>query len=177
MKWHCQPAGDTVGPYSSQFQVIPTFLGAQPIGQQLSSYAAGEDFMTDEVTFQLVQNGIDSGATVHLDPSLRYITTGRDLGSFTRVDLLFQAYFTAFLVLATIQARANPGNPYVGSSKQNGFGTFGGPDIAATLAAAARHALNSVWYHVVHLRHRPYSQKFAVSLTKIDGTVATITNQ
>ena len=53
----------------------------------------------------------------------------------------------------------NPGNPYVGSTKQNGFGTFGGPDVAATLTAVARLALNSVWYQkwAIHLRHRPES--------------------
>ena len=73
--------------------------------------------------------------------------------------MLFQAYFTAYLVLGTLGAPVNPGNPYVGSTKQNGFGTFGGPDFAATLTAAARLALNSVWYQKwwIHLRHRPES--------------------
>ena len=53
----------------------------------------------------------------------------------------------------------NPGNPYVGSTKQNGFGTFGGPDFAATVCAVARPSLNSVWYQkwLLHLRHRPES--------------------
>ena len=63
------------------------------------------------------------------------------------------------LVLGGMGAPLNPGNPYNGSTKQNGFGTFGGPDIAATLGAAARLALNSVWYQKwwIHLRHRPES--------------------
>ena len=54
-------------------------------------------------------------------------------------------------------APLNPGNPYIGSNKQNGFGTMGQPDIAATLTAVAREALNAVWYQkwFVHLRHRP----------------------
>ena len=60
------------------------------------------------------------------------------MGAFTRVDVLFQAYFVAFLVCATMGVPRNPGNPYVASTKQNGFGTFGPPDIAATLAAFAR---------------------------------------
>jgi hypothetical protein len=73
--------------------------------------------------------------------------------------VLFQAYFVASLVLGTLHAPFNPGNPYVGSTKQNGFGTFGGPDVAATLTAVARLALNSVWYQKwwIHLRHRPES--------------------
>jgi hypothetical protein len=53
----------------------------------------------------------------------------------------------------------NPGNPYADSRTQNGFGTFGQPDFAATVAAIAGFALNCVWYHkwYVHLRHRPES--------------------
>ncbi len=71
----------------------------------------------------------------------------------------YQTFFTAYLVLGTLGAPVNPGNPYAGATKQNGFGTFGGPDFAATMAAAARLALNSVWYQKwwIHLRHRPES--------------------
>ena len=151
--------GDTIGPYGSQLMLLPTFLGSQAIDQKLNSYLAGQDFMTDPLTYQQVQNGIDTGAVLQFDPVPRYVTSGRDWGTFTRQDVLFQAYFVAFLVLNTIRAPLNPGNPYVGSTKQNGFGTFGGPDIAATITAVARVALNSVWYQkwLVHLRHRPES--------------------
>ncbi|HEY2710949.1 MAG TPA: vanadium-dependent haloperoxidase [Chthoniobacterales bacterium] len=149
--------GDTVGPYLSQFMLQPTFLGSQSIDQKLNSYLAGQDFMTDPITYQQVQNGIGTGQTVVTDPVPRYITSGRDLGTLTRQDVLFQEYFVAFLILAFIGAPVNPGNPYVGSTKQNGFGTFGGPDIAGTLCGVARHALNNCWYQKwwIHLRHRP----------------------
>ena len=151
--------GDTLGPYLSQLYLQPTFLGTQPISQQHVTFLPGVDFMTDPVTFQQVQNGIDTGVQLQFDPVLRYLHDGRSLGSFTHVDVLYQAYFVASLVLATMGAPVNPGNPYVGSTKQNGFGTFGGPDIAATLTTAARLALNSVWYQKwwIHLRHRPES--------------------
>ena len=63
------------------------------------------------------------------------------------MDVLFQAYLSPSLCCGTVGVPdSNPGNPYVGSTKQNGFGTFGGPDFAATLCAVARPALNSVWY-------------------------------
>ena len=151
--------GDTVGPYISQFYITPTFMGAQPIAQQMLSFVQGVDFMTDPVTFLQVQNGIDSGASVQFDPQPRYLHDGRGLTSFTHVDVLFQTFFTAYLVLGTMGAPVNPGNPYASSTKQNGFGTFGGPDFAATLATAARAALNNVWYQKwwIHLRHRPES--------------------
>src|SRR5438105_7028914 len=151
--------GETVGPYMSQLHLIPTYFGAQPISQQLVTYLANGDYLNDATTFQQVQNGIDTGLRNQFDPELRYLHNGRDLGAYTHLDVLFQAYFVAFLVLNTIGAPRNPGNPYVGSTKQNGFGTFGGPDVAGSLTAIARPALNSVWYQKwpIHLRHRPES--------------------
>ncbi|HEY1769743.1 MAG TPA: vanadium-dependent haloperoxidase [Chthoniobacterales bacterium] len=151
--------GDTVGPFLSQFYITPTYFGAQPMPQQLVTYLAGIDYMTDPTTFQQVQNGIDTGLRDQVDPQLRYLHDGRGLNAFTHQDVLYQTFFTAYLVLGTLGAPANPGNPYVGSRTQNGFGTFGGPDVAATFAEMARVALNSVWYQkwFVHLRHRPES--------------------
>lgn len=149
--------GDTLGPYVSQFYLQPTFLGVQPITQQLVTFAPEIDFMTDPITYEQVQNGIDSGVPLQFDPQYRYMHDGRGMNSFTHVDVLYQTFFTAYLVLGTLSAPINPGNPYAGAVKQNGFGTFGGPDIAASIATAARHALNSVWYQKwwLHLRHRP----------------------
>jgi len=84
------------------------------------------------------------------------------------VDVLYQAYFTAFLVLAGINAPLNPGNPYNNSKTENGFGTFGGPDFAATLGEVATKALNAVWYQkwFVHLRPRPEAIGGLVHLIK-----------
>jgi len=151
--------GENLGPYVSQFMLMPTSFGAQPISQQLTTYVNGIDYMTDADTFQKIQNGIDTGLQIQIDPILRYLDNGRDLGAYTRVDVLFQAYFVAFLVMATMGVPKNPGNPYNSSTTQNGFGTFGGPDFAASICAVARPALNSVWYQkwVIHLRHRPES--------------------
>src|SRR5438552_6016749 len=151
--------GETIGPYISQLCVIPSFLGAQEMNQQLVTYAAGIDYMMDAATFQQVQNGIDIGLRNQLDPQPRYLNSGRGLGAYTHLDVLYQAYFTAYLVLNTIGVPVNPGNPYADSRTQNGFGTFGQPDFAATVAAIAGFALNCVWYHkwYVHLRHRPES--------------------
>ena len=167
--------GETIGPYMSQLHLIPTSLGAQAINQQLFTYLAGVDYMTDPTTFQQVQNGIDTGFRNQLDPLTRYLHDGRGLGAYTHVDVLYQAYFTAYLVLSTIHCPLNPSNPYIGSRTQNGFGTFGQPDFAATLAALAGFALNAVWYQkwYVHLRHRPESGGALVRqiLTGHGGTI------
>ncbi len=167
--------GETIGPYLSQLFITPTSYGAQPISQQLVTYLPGIDYMTDLTTWFEVQNGIGTGLANQADPQLRYPRNGRDLAAFTHVDVLYQAYFTALLVLSSLGAPLNPGNPYIGSKTQNGFSTFGAPDIAASVGEIAARALNRVWYQkwMVHLRQRPESGGGLVQLiqTGQGGTV------
>jgi hypothetical protein len=160
--------GETVGPYISQFFITPASFGAQPISQQMVSYLANIDYMTSFSDWLTVQNGSVTGLENQIDPILRYRRDGRDLAAFTHVDVLYQAYFTAFLVLAGMNAPLNPGNPYVGSRCENGFGTLGGPDIAGTLTEVATKALHAVWYQkwFVHLRPRPEATGGQVHLVK-----------
>jgi hypothetical protein len=151
--------GDAIGPYMSQFMITPTACGAQPLNQLMTTYLPNIDYMTDTTTFLQVQNGISTGLSNQADSIQRYLHDGRGLGAYTHVDVLFQAYFTAFLVMAGLKFPANPGNPYIGSRTQNGFGTFGGPDYAATQGEVASRALNRVWFQkwLIHLTHRPES--------------------
>lgn len=160
--------GATLGPYLSQFFLQPTFFGSQPIDQQQVTYLPNIDYGTNFNEWLNIQNGIDTGFRNQVDPQFRYRRNGRDLAAFTHVDVLYQAYFTAFLVLAGIGAPLNPGNPYNNSKTENGFGTFGGPDIAGTLTAVATVALNAVWYQkwFVHLRPRPEAMGGLVHLIK-----------
>jgi hypothetical protein len=148
--------GETLGPYVSQFLIKPTSFGAQPISPQIVTYVPNIDYMTSFADWLTVQNGGVTGLKNQVD-YLRYPRLGRDLAAYTHVDVLYQAYFTAFLVLSSISAPLNPGNPYLGSRCENGFGTFGAPDIAGTLTEVATKALNAVWYQkwFVHLRPRP----------------------
>src|SRR6185436_6747604 len=125
--------GNDQGPYISQFLIQPTYYGAQLLDQKYQTFDPGQEFMTSVADFMLVQNGGDTHAPITYDDTPRYIRNGRDLAAYTRVDVLYQAYFTAFLVLAGIGAPLNPGNPYIGSTTQKGFGTLGGPDAAGTL--------------------------------------------
>ena len=164
--------GDTIGPYMSQFLLQDTTLGALPITQKYVTFKKGVDYMLDKNTFQQVQNGIATGLMLQRDAPL-FLHDGRGLAAYTHEDVLYQAYFTAYLVLNTINggkpAPLNPGNPYNTSKTQNGFGTLGQPDIAATLTTVAREALNAVWYQkwYVHLRHRPESGGAIVYLMQI----------
>ena len=69
--------GDTLGPYVSQFYLQPTYMGVQPMSQQMVTFVPDVDYMTDPVTFQQVQNGINTGAVLQFDPQLRYMHDGR----------------------------------------------------------------------------------------------------
>jgi hypothetical protein len=151
--------GETVGPYMSQFMILPTSFGQQPLSQQMTTYVANVDYMTDLTTWQQVQNGSSTGLSLQKDSTLRFLHDGRGLGAWTHADVLFQGYFIAFLVLAGLGAPVNPGSPYFGNRTQNGFGTFGGPDFAASLGEIAAKAINAVWYQkwLVHLTPRPES--------------------
>ncbi len=164
-------AGETVGPYLSQFLLRDARFGALPIVQRYATVQAGLDYMTDPVTFLQVQNGISTGMHLQFQPPV-YLHDGRGLGAYTHDDVLYQAYFIAYLVLNAINrggpAPLNPGNPYLASSTQNGFNTFGQPDIAGLVASVAAQALKAVWYQkwLVHLRHRPESGGGIVHLAR-----------
>lgn len=149
--------GETIGPWMSQLMITPCNYGSQPLDMQDVTYVAGIDYMTDTTTFLEAQNGIDYGVRNQVDPQRRYMHCFRNLSSYTHVDVLYQGYFTALMVLQTLGTPSNPGNPYVGSKTQNGFDTFGGPDFAASVGEVAARALHKVWYQkwLVHLTHRP----------------------
>ena len=171
-------AGETIGPYVSQFLLQPTALGSLPITQKYITNKAGVDFMTVPAEFLQAQNGIPTGKSLTPGAAL-YLHNERGLAAYTHDDVLYQAYFIAYLVLNTINggnpAPPNPGNPYIGSKTQNGFATMGQPDIAATLTAVAGEAIKAVWYQKwwVHLRHRPESGGAIVHLqeTGQGGTI------
>ena len=148
--------GNLKGPYISQFMVQPTNFGAQPLDQRIQTFAPNQDFMVNFSSYQNVQNGGPSGNPTP-DGTRRFIRNGRDLTAYTRVDVLYQAYFVAFLLLAQLEAPLNPGNPYIGSRTQKPFGTLGGPDAAGTLAEMATRALKASWCRkwIVDLRLRP----------------------
>jgi hypothetical protein len=150
--------GNVMGPYISQFMVQPTFMGVQSLSQLYKTFLPGtsNDFMTNPSVYQLIQDGGASGS-LSFDSTFRYLRNGRDLAAYTHVDALFQAYFTAYLVLGTISAPPNPGIPYVGSKTQKSGITFGTSDTPATIAEMATRAGKAATFHkwIVNLRLRP----------------------
>ena len=161
--------GDLAGPYLSQFLARPVPFGAQAIDARQRTLLPGIDYMTQFADWLDVQKGCQPLVSDQFDPVRRYMRNGRDLAQWVHVDVLFQAYFYAALILLTppdpgdpvtgggIGARLNPGNPYNNLRNMTGFGTFGGPYIATQVAEAATRALKAQWFQkwFVHRRLRP----------------------
>lgn len=162
-------AGDLRGPYLSQFLVQPIPFGAQHIPQTMRTLLPGVDYLTSYPDWLAAQNGAPALNADQFDVRPCYIRCGRDLAQWVHVDVLYQAYFNAALILmqspdATdlitgggMGAPLNPGNPYLASATQQGFGTFGAPAIATAVTEVATLALKAVWYQkwFVHRRLRP----------------------
>lgn len=163
-------AGDNVGPYLSQFFYQPCNFGANKLEQKITTAVPNMNYMTDFPTWLAVQRGFSQPADV-LDPTPRYMRNGRDIGQWVHVDVLFQAYFQAFLVLAGAGAPFDDGNPYSTNPTQMGFGTFGGPHIATVLCEVATRALKAVWFQkwLVHRRLRPEVHAARVDRTLYHG--------
>ncbi|MSR61677.1 MAG: phosphoesterase [Planctomycetes bacterium] len=148
--------GCTSGPYLSQFWYRPQPFGTQDIDPRAHTYAAGIDYLTNQSDWLARQNGVNPNFS-NVPGGLVYMRNGRDIGAWVHVDVLFQGYFQALLVMASLGVPANPGNPYNTSATQIGFGTLGGPYFAALLCEVATRALKAVWFQkwFLHRRLRP----------------------
>ncbi len=155
-------AGDLRGPYLSQFLLKTVLFGSEVIVQQIKTTPRGSDHMTTFADWLDVQRGTKRDDPV-LDPIPRFIRNGRDASQYVHIDVLFQAYFDACVILSRskdrfgMAAALNPGSPYRNSRTQEGFGTFGEPHIKGLIGEVAVRALKAVWYQkwLVHRRLRP----------------------
>ena len=160
--------GDLTGPYLSQFLLLPVPFGPQRIDQQIRTVQPAADHLTRYADWLDAQRGCPLQAGDRYDPTFRYLRNGRDLARYVQIDVLFQAYFNACLILLTprnptgplgggIGAPLDPANPYARSRTQQGFGTFGDPHVTALMGEVATRALKAVWCQKwsVHRRLRP----------------------
>lgn len=149
--------GNVQGPYLSQFLLQPRTFGALPVNMMFKVFNPGQSFMTSPTEYLNVVSGFPPSGSLTFDPTLRFLRNGRDMSSYTHVDVLHESYFLAFLLLLSLNAPLNPGNPYVKSKTEHGFGTLDGADCSATLPEVATRALKAAWFHkwIVNLRPRP----------------------
>jgi hypothetical protein len=150
--------GELIGPYISQFLLLPVGFGAlSPLAQKYDTYASGVDYLTDVTSFLACQNG-KGPFTQNLVPG-GYIKNGRDLGAYVKVDSVGQANFIAALwMLAPVnKVPLNPGNPYLTSTNQGNGLTFGNQHILTLLNEVSIVALRACFYQkwFVHRHVRP----------------------
>jgi hypothetical protein len=130
--------------------------------------------MTEYDTWLAIQNGLRPDIVLGrgaqpllLDPVFRYQRSGRDLATYVHFDALYEAYLNACLILVMYNffrgnplspsAPLDPGHPYQGLTRTEGFGTFGTPHIQTLVTEVATRALKAVWFQkwYVHRRIRP----------------------
>lgn len=161
-------AGDLNGPYLSQFLLLPVPFGVDYVEQRMRCVVPGIDFLTNYSDWLDCQRGFQPQQSQQYDSVRRYIRNGRDISQWVHIDVLYQAYFNAMMILlrgpdgsdpnsSGLGAYYDSGNPYASSQTQDGFGTFGGPHVAALMCEVATRALKAVWYQkwFVHRRLRP----------------------
>jgi hypothetical protein len=160
--------GTLNGPYLSQFMWLSTPFGVEYVERMMKTVQPDTDHLTSYDNWLATQNGdlVESYAGQG-DPQRRYIRNSRDLATWVHMDVLFQAYFNACLILITppnddptangIGCTLNPGNPYLNSLNQTGFATFGAPFIKGLMCEVASRALKVTWHKKwqVNRRLRP----------------------
>ncbi len=158
--------GISAGPLTSQFMYLNTPFGVEYVERKMWTLAAGSDHMQSFDEWLTVQNGLVPGHQSFLGER-RYVINGRDISAWVHIDVLFQAYFNACLIMITppdnsdigggLGVPFNAGNPYQGSSSQDGFCTFGPPAAKALMCEVASRGLKATWHKKwqVHRRLRP----------------------
>lgn len=148
--------GDLIGPFVSQFFLLPVGFGTLPVTQKYNTYPANTDYLTDFTSWLTVQNGQGPFAANPISGQT-YLKSGRDLGAWVHGDFAFQAYLFAAQWLLGNKAPLNPGNPYLTIANQSGVQTFGPQHIVDLLGEVANRALKAVWYQkwFVHRALRP----------------------
>ena len=153
-----QTSGDLIGPFISQFLWRDVPYGAETIGRRIRTTVTGDDYLTKFSDWLSAQVNTGQRALPgRYDLVPRYIRNGRDLAEWAHIDLLFQPYLNAALILLGMRAPIDESNPYFESPTQIGFATFGPPHLLSMLTAVAGCALRTVWYQkwFVHRRLRP----------------------
>ena len=158
--------GDLVGPYISQFLLQGSSdlkldgiikYGSLTIQQKQKTVIANQDYLADWSSFLNVQNGLKTFGQDQFDETPRFVRNLRDLANYVHFDQLYQAYLNACLLMFAAGVPFDTGNPYLDSTCQHGFITFGAPHVMTLLAEVSTRVLKAVWYQkwFVHRRLRP----------------------
>jgi hypothetical protein len=170
--------GCCVGPYISQFLLLPTYVSLDvnnpqepryPIGSQREFGITFDDFVT-------LQNG--SVARKRSDNDVnkqqkRFIMCGRDIANCIHNDPPDQFYRSALNTLITLEFPYSPYLPYFNGSMPNegDFLNMSSADVCALIALAAQEALKAAWTQkwCVQRNLRPEAFAARVHRAKVSG--------
>ncbi len=144
----------------SQFLLQGFSYDGAPVGQRVTVGKREFDFLTTFDEWLESQRGFPGGTPAPPPgrAKSRYVTDPRALGFVAGRDMVFSAYFKAFLILNQLVGASgyDQANPYQNSGRQLGFGTFGAAHLAELLGKAHK-AERSCWYEkwFVHRFLRP----------------------
>lgn len=181
--------GDLAGPYVSQFLLRDFDYGTLRVSQRQQTAMPGRDYVTTFDEWLRIQNGCDPGVSREEqledgeddEPVRRYIRNARDLATYVHFDALYEAYLNACLILLgspraedrpAMTAPFDPGNPYLASSNQEGFGTFGPPHVLSLVCEVATRALKAVWFQKWWIHRRPRPEEFGARVHRVRSGAA-----
>lgn len=153
-------AGETNGPYISQFLLQPVPYGAMTVEQKYNVPVAGNDHMTDyDEWLNIQRGGSPSGITsVQMDSEPRYLYNGRSMAQYVLKDFVFQAYLGASRIIRGYGSAAyDPNDPYKGKAAEARSPLFGNNHALDYIGRVAMGSQNVAWYQkwLVHRRARP----------------------
>jgi len=151
---------ETVGPYISQFLLLPIPYGATTVEQLYdipeSDYRIN-NFLTDYNEWLAIQNGARATKQQsRLKP--RYLYNGRALAQFVLKDFVYQAYLGATRIIRGYGSSAyDPNDPYKGKSAEARSPLFGNNHALDFIGRVAMGSQNVAWFQkwLVHRRARP----------------------
>lgn len=152
--------GETVGPYISQFLLMPVPYGATKVEQLYNVPMAGNDHLTNYDEWLHIQNGgkPKGTTTVKFEVEPRYIYNGRALSQYVLKDFVNMAYLNAAQIMRNFGSTAYAkNNPYNTTSVQARAPLFGNNHVVDLLSRVSMASQNVAWYQkwLVHRRARP----------------------
>ena len=152
---------ETVGPYISQFLLLPVPFGATTVEQLYDVPVPGNDHLTDYEEWLHIQNGGQpTGITkvnIPDDYPPHYIFSGRAMAQYVLKDFINQSYLAAARIIGGYGSAAlDANNPYNTASETRGP-LFGTNHVIDLLSRVSMGSQNVAWYQkwLVHRRARP----------------------
>jgi len=160
-----ETAGETTGPYVSQFLWKDVPYGATSLQLFIQRYKVplpNNDHMTTYSDWLNVQNGGAPSTAITYDPVPRYIRNNRDLVEWVHQDFPYQGFLNAALIILSFGGAAlDDANPYKTSQNQGAFVTFGGPHILDFVGRVSNASLKACWYQKWLVHRRVHPEAFA----------------